>query len=61
MGKSVETGIKPCPYCGGTAKLEQVEYGFSRIQCQACAVMIMSSIQFGGDLDALTIWNRRVK
>ena len=54
-----DTGIKPCPFCGGIA--EMCTYGDDEwlIYCKGCNAMV--EIWFKTEAEAIEAWNRRVQ
>lgn len=53
--------LKPCPFCGGEAKLEDL--GFPHhVYCTNCGARV-TGCRFGedGEEDAIKIWNMRKK
>lgn len=59
--------LKPCPFCGGEARLRHENFGvdkYSYCQCvnSACEAKtrnVMISTLFSSDEKAVEIWNRR--
>jgi Lar family restriction alleviation protein len=55
MNKADE--LKPCPFCGGKAELDESEdeFGMHSILCSSCGTMMV----FGSIFEATTKWNTR--
>lgn len=63
--------IKPCPFCGGEARLEHPSgpymepyKGASMVECTNCHAMTRSfsvATEYSSDDKAIEAWNRRVK
>lgn len=58
-------GLKPCPFCGGTAKMRHDSDGpgHSYVECEKChmeSVRFMRLFARSSDEDAKTFWNRRM-
>jgi len=56
--KSVE--LKPCPFCGGKAKLKGVEDHWVRCKGDNCLVYPETAC-YDTAREAIAAWNRRVK
>lgn len=56
---SEQTELKPCPHCGGEAKLEQMGYPH-HVFCTNCYARVTGT-GFGseGERSAIEAWNRR--
>lgn len=59
---STNQPIKPCPFCGGTAKLTRDDPGYDYpvqfyVRCQKCKTRTGS---FSNENDAIRVWNARV-
>ena len=53
--------LKPCPFCGGTAKVEDMGYPH-HVFCTKCHVsMIGHGFGKDGEKDAIEKWNRRAE
>ncbi len=54
--------LKPCPFCGGKARIDCNEEGFYWVQCSAC-MATSSEVRSGPRVDVRDIvrekWNRR--
>lgn len=52
--------LKPCPFCDGEAKLEEMGYPH-HVYCKECGARV-PGVGFGpdGERDAIKKWNRRV-
>ena len=57
--------LKPCPFCGGTAKVQR-SYGFYKVYCTECKATNLKLVVGGTCLDsyktrqeAIEAWNRR--
>lgn len=48
--------LKPCPFCGGKAILEESKFAFNHISCESCGARIASLYL----PDAIEAWNKRV-
>ena len=55
------TKLKPCPFCGGEAKLEDM--GFPHhVYCTRCGAKVTGiGYEVEGEKDAVDRWNRRVQ
>lgn len=57
--------LKPCPFCGGTAKIRH-DYdgnGYSYVECEKChmkSTRFMRLFERSSDEAAKAFWNRRV-
>lgn len=60
------TELKPCPFCGGKAKLDHGRIGItetSYVRCEKCwskGQSITESVRYSSDAEAIKAWNRRV-
>lgn len=54
--------LKPCPFCGGEAKVEHEYYSnFTKINyCVSCFSCFSSTFDFDTEQEAIEAWNRRV-
>lgn len=57
--------LKPCPFCGGTAKIRHDSDGpgYSYVECEKChmkSTRFMRLFERSSDEDAKAFWNRRV-
>lgn len=57
--------LKPCPFCGGTAKMRHDSDGpgYSYVECEKCrmkSVRFMRAFERASDEAAADFWNRRV-
>lgn len=57
--------LKPCPFCGGTAKIwhDPDGPGYSYVECEKCrmkSVRFMRAFERASDEAAAAFWNRRV-
>lgn len=64
MSKQTQMGLKPCPFCGGKAKLctgraaEDAE--FAQVICTSCRVQTdYFEDAYAPTADAIAAWNRR--
>ena len=53
-----ETELKPCPFCGGEAKLEKADMGCWKIKCTKCPCDF-GRYWYLRKRDAKKAWNRR--
>lgn len=54
MNKNIE--LKPCPFCGGKAKINKIEQGrLYEVECQYCYANVYDDTIEG----AVEYWNRR--
>lgn len=56
--------LKPCPFCGGNAKLDHdyTGLGASYIRCERCgaeSIRFVKSFEIASDDEAVEFWNRR--
>ena len=56
--------LKPCPFCGGTAKMRHDSDGpgYSYVECEKChmkSTRFMRLFERSSDEDAKAFWNRR--
>ena len=50
--------LKPCPFCGGTAKILPAEvYGYGDVYCENCGAQVMGF----NTREALDKWERRAE
>ena len=60
----MQNELKPCPFCGGEAKL-RYSMPYNAVQCKKCKVfgkiIIDTYEQRDGAKEAITVWNRRVE
>lgn len=54
-----KTELKPCPFCGGQARIREDEGGFYQVTCTSVACEI-HTFSFDDVSDAVERWNRRV-
>lgn len=53
--------LKPCPFCGGRAILEEYDH-FCQVRCFSCGATIFTCFNYCNmKLDAVHKWNRRVE
>lgn len=53
--------LKPCPFCGGRAKIEKIQVtGNYRVSCEKCPVTVGRYWYFE-ESKAIEAWNRRVR
>lgn len=53
--------IKPCPFCGGEAKLEKMGYPH-HVYCTKCSARVTGKgFDKDGEQDAIKRWNTRVE
>jgi len=50
--------LKPCPFCGGKAKLHQAYNSFWQVQCNVCNIGTLITTD---KERAISVWNRRTK
>lgn len=51
--------LRPCPFCGGKAKLEKMGWPH-HVYCLSCGVKMTShDFDIDGEVDVCTKWNRR--
>ena len=59
--------LKPCPFCGGKAKLEHGRIGMtetSYVRCETCGSkgrIITISVKYSANAMAVFAWNKREK
>lgn len=55
------TPLKPCPCCGGPAKMMQGDAGWTWVECANCGLATMYRISAGDDCRPLVAeaWNKR--
>lgn len=51
--------LKPCPFCGGDATLEQNFELAWQIWCANENCTVLSETAIGSELDSIAAWNRR--
>ena len=52
--------LKPCPFCGGKAKLEDMGYPH-HVYCTGCGARVQGKgFAEEGEKDAIETWNKRV-
>lgn len=52
--------LKPCPFCGGRANLEDLGWPH-HVYCTECGAKVTScKFEKEGELEAIEKWNRRV-
>lgn len=54
--------LKPCPFCGGEAKIYRGAFESYRAECKKCGVATMLCLDApknSGELEAIEIWNKR--
>lgn len=49
--------LKPCPFCGGEARMESVDLGVFWVECKNCYA---ETICADTEDEAAAAWNRRV-
>ena len=61
VGEVGITKLKPCPFCGGKAKLEKMGYPH-HVYCTEChARVIGKGFDADGEQDAIKRWNTRTE
>lgn len=54
--------LKPCPFCGGTARIERCSYMRDYIiYCEGCDSYFLLDDVYAKGEDLIGAWNRRVK
>ena len=48
--------LKPCPFCGGKAKLHKPLYEWYFVRCEQCLIRTNEYLE---STKAIAIWNRR--
>lgn len=67
IGETGMTGLKPCPFCGGEARLHHGSNGINKtsfVMCEGCCVKTEGteiSTRYSSDEKAIDVWNRRCK
>lgn len=55
-------GLRPCPFCGGEAKIQEYNGGFAAVGCSnGRCYMHPHAFGFASAEDAIQKWNRRAK
>ena len=54
-----EIKLKPCPFCGGIAKITQ--FYPSRNYTVQCSVCGAATLHYTNEVDSVRVWNRRVE
>ena len=50
--------LKPCPFCGGEAKIAETEIGGFELRCKDCPCDF-GRFWFPTEIEAVEAWNRR--
>lgn len=62
--KPKKAELKPCPFCGGKARLVYAQ-PYNAVQCTKCKVFGKTIVdayeQRDGQIDAIEAWNRRAE
>ena len=54
------TELKPCPFCGGEAKIASVPHGDRKLWYVICRKCEIATFQYLTEKWAVKVWNRRV-
>lgn len=57
-------GLKPCPFCGGEAKLTHKSDMLSFVECRKCGIQgssFLKAFDRASDDAAIEAWNRRIE
>lgn len=54
------TGLKPCPFCGGEARLTKNYMAQTYIYCRNCWAEVWGAKDQMNDEEIVEAWNRRV-
>ena len=57
MMNSMTDELKPCPFCGGEARIFYPDCTFARVGCRQCRTV---SNGYATQQEAIDAWNRRV-
>lgn len=57
--QAMSSNLKPCPFCGGQAVLEELGWPH-HVYCTECGAKVTScKFEKDGELEAIEKWNRR--
>ena len=57
----INSELKPCPFCGGEAEIDNDANGYEWVTCGECNASTASKRMNAGTQDHIKSWNKRVE